>query len=331
MILTAQSTCEDVLKNTDLEGKTVVITGASSGLGAEAAKAFAHKSATVILASRDLQKTASVANDIRQQTHNLNVHAISLDLADLNTVRQSAAAIIERFPCIDILVNNAGIMGCSEHHTAQGFSAQFGVNHLGHFLFTNLLVTALRNSPAARVVILSSGGHKYSDINLEDPNWQTREYNKWMAYGESKTANALFAVALHKRLHRFGITANAVHPGVVITNLGRHLDDEDIAFILNARKIATPVESDQSLGDNQSHDANAIKSISCGAATAVWAATSSDLDGIGGCYLEDCAIAEVVEEGIQSHGYYSYVLDQSSAEKLWKVSENLIEEHFNYD
>jgi NAD(P)-dependent dehydrogenase (short-subunit alcohol dehydrogenase family) len=315
-----QTSCDQVLANTDLSGKTVVITGGSGGLGAEVARAMAAKGARVILASRDGVKTRARAAEINRLLESDVVSAFELDLADLHSVRRAAHAIVEHCAQIDVLINNAGLMASPLARTAQGFEMQFGVNHLGHFLLTKLLMPQLRaagnQAGEARVVVLSSAGHKHSNIDFDDLNWHNRDYDKWAAYGAAKTANALFAVALNQRFQSQGITANAVHPGAIVTDLGRHLNSEDMAFIMG--------RADKLDDDTAPRTQLVMKSIEAGAATSVWAASSPELKGKGGLYLEDCQIAGQVEEGFQPSGYYAYALDTENAERLWEMSEAFV-------
>ncbi len=326
----AESTTDQVLADIDLTGKTAVITGATGGLGAETARALASKGATVVLAARDQAKLATTVARIKQSTGNQNIFSIHLDLADLKSVRIAADQILTEHPKIHMLINNAGVMACPLSYTAQGMETQFGVNHVGHFLFTNLLISALLLAAPSRVVNLSSGGHKYGCIDLHDPNWEDQEYNKWKAYGAAKTANALFAVELNNRLSARGVTAFAVHPGVIYTDLARHLTEEDIQMLSGLNKSDFP--SDQDLQSKQIQGQRGkliIKSVEAGAATTVWAATSSDLNDQGGLYLEDCQVALQVQPPTQSHGYYDYVVDPELAEELWQKTEELIGEEFD--
>ncbi|ROS01145.1 NAD(P)-dependent dehydrogenase (short-subunit alcohol dehydrogenase family) [Sinobacterium caligoides] len=329
----AQTTTDEVVAGIDLSGKTAVITGASGGLGAEVARALASRGATVVLASRDLQRTQRKAEEIAEQTGNHQLQAVAIDLADLDSVRAAATAIRSSHPVIDILVNNAGVMACEFGLTKQGFESQFGVNHVGHFVFTLGLIESLQAATAARVVVLSSGGHKYGDVDLTDPNFQQREYNKWAAYGAAKSANAQFAVGLNQRYGSAGITANAVHPGVIITDLGRHLTEDDIAFLMgenssasSANDVSAENDSSDNVGTPQGGRgaASMFKSVEQGAATTVWAATSPMLTGCGGLYLENCQVAAQVDVGVQSHGYYPHALDSTAADALWQLTEQLV-------
>lgn len=302
MAFTASSTTDEVLAGIDLHGKTAVVTGASGGLGAETARALASKGATVVLVARDQGKLQQQVDAIVAATGNAAVSLVLMDLADLDSVRAAARKIASQHPAIHILVNNAGLMACPLARTSRGFESQFGVNHLGHFLFTTLLIPNLQAAAPARVIALSSGGHKIANVDLQDPNWERREYDKWQAYGAAKTANALFARGLNDRFE--GITANAVHPGVIMTDLARHLVKEDFAFM--------------------SMEGLKVKSVEQGAATSVWAATSPELEGKGGLYLEDGHIGEEVSPEERLYGYLPYALDKHRADKLWVLSEQLV-------
>lgn len=303
----ASSTTDDVLAGVDLRGQRLLVTGASSGLGREAARALAAAGAEVVMAARDGDKLAAVVEELKAATGNAALHALTVDLASLASVRAFADVFLARFGSLNGLINNAGVMACPLARTADGFEMQFGTNHLGHFLLTGLLLPALKAGAPARVVNLSSGGHKYGPVDFDDPNWEKRDYQKWLAYGASKTANALHALALDARYRDSGIRAFAVHPGVIFTDLARHLTPEDFKGFESGEKRG-PLT---------------IKSMESGAATEVWAATAPELAGKGGLYLEDCGIAEQVDAGVQTHGYLAYAQDAEAAERLWRLSERL--------
>jgi NAD(P)-dependent dehydrogenase (short-subunit alcohol dehydrogenase family) len=306
-----QSTTDEVIAGIDLSGKTAVVTGASAGLGIETVKSLAGAGARVVMVARDPARLEASVNAVRQHQPDAALETRLMDLADLASVRAAADDLRQRFSALHILINNAGVMACPLGRTKDGFELQFGTNHLGHFLFSCMLAPALVSAAPARVVTLSSSGHKISDINFEDPNYQHQDYEKWQAYGQSKTANALFAVALNERLSGRGVTANAVHPGMIMTELGRHLDTSDIEML-------------QRMASEQQQQ---FKSIPAGAATSVWAATSPDLDGRGGLYLEDCQVGQPEQGG--SGGYSEYALDTGAAEALWRLSEELVGESFD--
>lgn len=304
MVFTIESTTDEIVDGLDLTGQMVVITGASGGLGAETARAIASKGATVVLVARDAEKLAARKAEITSSTGNDNVHVQLMDLTDLQSVVSGADALSEAFPRIDVLVNNAGIMACPLDRTAQGFESQFGVNHIAHFVLTNRLLDALKASDAARIVVLTSGAHKLASVDLEDLNWESRDYDKWLAYGASKTANALFATELHRQLSPLGFTVNCVHPGVIMTDLSRSLTDEDLS------SIAT--------------DGMKFKSVESGAATSVWAAVSPQLEGQGGYYLEDCHVGIELPASHMLAGYCDYALDSDLARQLWQKTEELL-------
>ncbi len=308
-----ESTTDEVLAGVDCAGRVVLITGASGGLGAEAARALAAKGARVMITARDLAKGRQVVDEIRTATGNDAVDVMELELSLPDSVRRFARQYLARHPVLHVLVNNAGVMACPLARTREGWELQLATNHLGHFLLTALLAPALRAGAPARVVSLSSSGHRLSPVVFEDMHFERRPYDKWLAYGQSKTANALFAVELDRRLAPAGVRANAVHPGAIVTELGRHLSPEDIAA-LQAR----------SPGGQGFH----WKSVPAGAATSVWAATAPELENRGGLYLEDCGIAAPKTSRDQLTGYEPYALDPAAAARLWALSEQMVGETF---
>lgn len=310
----ASSTADQVIEGISLDGKLAVVTGASSGLGVETCRALASAGATVIMVARDMDKLEAVAQELQREVPGAQLHTQHMDLADLNSVRSAATEILLYHPQIQLLINNAGVMACPLMRTAQGFEMQFGTNHLGHFLFTGLLSQALIDGAPGRVVNLSSAGHRFGRFNFEDHSYQSREYDKWQAYGESKTANILFTVALDLRMRERGVRAFAVHPGVIMTNLARHMQAEDFTA-LQAR--------------NPSGEPLTFKSVQQGAATTVWAASSPHLSGRGGIYLENCQIAPAAGPGRES-GVESYAVNPASAERLWTLSEELVGQSFEF-
>ncbi len=311
----ATTTADEVLRDIDLAGQTVFITGGASGIGQEAARAMAERGARVVLAARDQSKLDSAAEAIRADVPGTEVETIVVDLASLASVRACGDEAAQRFPVIDLLINNAGVMACPQGETADGFEMQFGTNHLGHFLLTKYLLPAVEAGRGKRIVNLSSLAHHYSDVDLDDPNFRTREYDKWVSYGQSKTANVLFSVGLQNRLASRGIDAFAVHPGGIATNLGRHLSEDDVAQMM--ARI-------QSRGSGSF----SFKTIPQGAATTCWAATAPELSGHGGVYCENCHVAPVDNDD-PSGSVRSYALDADSAERLWALSEELVGERFD--
>jgi NAD(P)-dependent dehydrogenase (short-subunit alcohol dehydrogenase family) len=290
-----------------------VVSGASAGLGVETSRALAAAGASVIMLGRDEFKLQAAAQDLAKQLPDADIRTALADLADLDSIRACAADLLHRAPQIQLLINNAGVMACPLGRTAQGFELQFGTNHLGHFLLTCLLAPALLAGAPGRIVNLSSGGHKIGGVDFDDPNYQHRPYNKWQAYGQAKTSNVLFTVALEQRLGGRGVHALAVHPGVIQTELSRHLAEEE----LEAMKSSLP-----------SGNSMRLKSIPQGAATTVWAASSPALEGQGGLYLEDCHIAAAAAPGMDG-GVEAFALDPAAAEQLWALSERLVGERFD--
>ena len=309
----AENTTEEVISGIDLSGKTAVVTGGSAGLGVETGRVLAGAGAEVVMVGRDNAKLSAVVDELRRQLPAARIEKELMDLADLASIREAANRILQRCPRLHLLINNAGVMACPEGRTRDGFELQFGTNHLGHFLFTCLLVPALRAAAPARIVNLSSGGHKISGVDFDDPNFERREYDKWTAYGQSKTANSLFSVALNQRLALHGVTANAVHPGVIITELGRYLQPADLEAIFSRTGRTRP----------------APKSVAQGAATTVWAATATELEGRGGLYLEDCQIAAPASAENPSTGVAAHAQDAAAAQQLWELSERLLGEQFD--
>jgi NAD(P)-dependent dehydrogenase (short-subunit alcohol dehydrogenase family) len=308
----ADTTTDEVLEGIDLSGKVAIITGSSGGLGAEAARALASKGAAVTITARDVPKGESVAESIRSSTGNAAVEVRALELGSPESIRQFAKGWLAEHDALNILINNAGVMASPLARTEAGYELQLGTNHLGHFLLTGLLTPALIAGGPARVVCVSSGGHRFSPVVFEDLNYESRAYDKWESYGQAKTANILHAVELDRRLRDKGVRGYAIHPGGIMTELGRHLDADDI-------KMLTERSASSGL---------TWKEIPAGAATEVYAATAPELDGKGAVYLEDCAIAEVSEDMEASAGVRAYALDAGNARRLWQMSEELVGERF---
>lgn len=312
-----ESTTDEVLEGIDLSGKRAIVTGASGGLGEETARALADHGAAVTITARDLQKGEAAAAKIRESTGNPAVDVRALELADLGSVRAFAAGYLADHDKLDLLINNAGVMACPLTRTDVGWEMQFATNHVGHFLLTCLLAPALKAAAPSRVVNLSSAGHHMSPVDFGDPFFETREYDKWVSYGQSKTANILFSVGFEKRLGHSGVHAYAVHPGGIMTDLGRHLSDEDIAMLMSRNEVSDRDELQ-----------SRFKSVPQGAATSVWAATSPELEGRGGVYCEDCHVAGPGSGGLSGGGHAAWALDPEAAERLWTLSEELVGEKF---
>ena len=275
-----ETTTAEVLDGVDLSGKIAVVTGASTGIGLETARALAAAGAHVVLAGRDAARIDAAVSTVRDQVPDAELEAGSLDLASLDSVRAFAQWYSETHDRLHLLINNAGVMYTPLERTAEGFEMQFGTNHVGHFLLTNLLVPMLLADPPSRIVNLSSGGHRGSDIVWDDPNYERREYDKFSAYGQSKTANILFSVELERRLADRGVHAYTVHPGMIATELGRHMTEDDFAQMVERAKRAP------------SGGLPPRKTVEQGAATSVWAATAPELDEQGGTYLADTEVTD---------------------------------------
>ncbi|WP_234545242.1 SDR family NAD(P)-dependent oxidoreductase [Streptomyces shenzhenensis] len=295
------STAEEVAHGVDLTGRRVLVTGASSGLGAETARVLAGTGADVTLAVRDTAAGERVAKEIAESTDNRDVHVAQLDLAD----PASVAAFTDAWEGpLHVLVNNAGVMACPERYSAQGWEWQFATNHLGHFALATGLHDALAADGAARVVAVSSSGHQLSPVVWDDIHFAFRRYDPWLAYGQSKTANVLFAVEATRRWAADGITANALMPGAIYTNLQRHTE--------GGRGSGTVA-------------AELIKTVHQGAATAVLLATSPLLEGIGGRYFTDCNETQVVARRTGTlNGVAKYAVDPDNAARLWDLSQELL-------
>ncbi|MGI8839260.1 MAG: oxidoreductase [Caulobacteraceae bacterium] len=300
----------EVTAGHDLHGLSAVITGAASGIGVETARALAGAGANVTLAVRGRAAGEAAARDINMTAAGPGASVGTLDLADLASVRAFAEAW--GAAPLHILINNAGVMACPQSYTPDDLEMQIGTNHFGHYLLAALLAPALGKGAdglgrSARVVSLSSIGHRRSAVDFDDPHYRRRPYDKWEAYGQSKTANALFAVGFNARFKDRGVTANAVMPGGIMTPLQRHLPREEmIAFgwMDQAGKVA-----------------EGFKTPEQGASTSVWAAIGDELEGVGGLYLEDCAQAEPWIREAPFRGVMPHALDPDAAERLWTLSE----------
>ena len=315
------STTDDVLDGIDLTGKRALVTGGASGIGAETVRALAAKGAEVIIAARNEKYANKVKADIIAVTGNEKIGFLFLELASLTKIKASAKDFLSRYDRLDLLINNAGIMACPFDKTEDGFELQFGSNHIGHFYFTNLIMPSLINAAPSRIVSLSSLGHRTSPVVFEDIHFKNRDYEKWSAYGQAKTANALFAVSLNKRFADRGVEAFSVHPGVIATRLGRHMTKEDFDRILS--------ENPPSKNDGEGKSTGGMKSVEQGAATSCYAATAPELSGKGGAYLEDCHIAEQLpNDSTIRGGIRQFACDPLVAEKLWDVSETMVGEKF---
>jgi NAD(P)-dependent dehydrogenase (short-subunit alcohol dehydrogenase family) len=323
MMMTTQfgekSTTEDVLAGIDLTGKRILVTGVSAGLGVETARALVAHGAEVVGAARDVAKAERATAEVRAaaEAGKGAFSIVELDLASLASVRACADRLNADGRPFDVIIANAGVMVPPFGHTADGFETQFGTNHLGHFVLINRIAPLLKDG--GRLVNLSSAGHRYSDVDLDDPNFEHTPYEPWIGYGRSKTANILFAVEFDRRHRDRGVRATAVHPGGIRTELSRHMDEGQMAAL-----VASINEAAAEAGT----PAFEFKTIPQGAATSVWAAVVADPAEIGGKYCEDCHVADLQEgEGIRG-GVRAYALDAERAKALWAKSEELVGERF---
>lgn len=275
--MTFSTTTDEVLAGRDLTGTVAAVTGGSTGLGRETARALASVGAHVVLAVRSTDRGESAASMIREQVPDARLEVAALDLTSLTSVRAFAAWFTAQHERLSLLVNNAGVMATPLERTADGFELQFGTNHLGHFLLTNLLVPALRAGAPARVVTVSSAGHRASDIDWDDPNFHRRDYDRFRAYGQSKTANILFSVELDRRLSASGVRAYAVHPGMVATELGRHMSRDDLRNLVSraARSLAPSSTAATSSAPSAPSTAAAPSTVSPSAVSASAASPSA--------------------------------------------------------
>lgn len=309
-----KSTTDEVLQGVNLAGKRILVTGASAGLGVETCRTLAAHGASVVGAARDLSKAKGALDAAGAK----GIELIELDLGSLASCRRAADALNAKGQKLDVIIANAGVMACPKGTTADGFETQFGTNHLGHFVFINRIAPLLNN--LGRIVNLSSAGHRFSDVDLSDPNFERTPYSEFVAYGRSKTANVLYAVGLDQRLKGRGVRACAVHPGGIQTELGRHMTPEIIAELMKNIE-----ESTRAAGGSGGFE---WKTIPQGAATSVWAGFVAPADAIGGRYAEDCHVAEINGNPDARGGVQPYAIDPARAEALWAKSEEMVGEKF---
>src|SRR5882724_13349813 len=319
----ATSTTDDVLAGANLTGKRILVTGVSAGIGVETARSLAAHGAHVLGAARDLNKAKTATEQVRKDAaaHGGNFELVELDLASLKSVRACADTLLAKGNPLDVIIANAGVMATPFGKTADGFETQFGTNHLGHFVLVNRIASLIRDG--GRLINLSSAGHRYSNVDLEDPNFERTPYDPLVAYGRSKTANILFAVAFDKRHAQRGVRAAAVHPGVIQTELARYADPSRIQNLVELMNKQLAAEGK---GPFQ------WKTIAQGAATSVWAGVVAPADEIGGRYCANCHVGPIVPEHVVitgvSDGVRGYALDPNTAEALWKKSAEMVGESF---
>jgi len=314
----SESTTDEVLEGVNLSGKRVLVTGVSAGLGVETARTLAAHGATIVGAARDLDKAKGATDIVRNDAKNGgSLELVALDLASLKSVRACADALVKAGKPFDVVICNAGVMASPKGHTADGFETQFGTNHLGHFTFVNRIASLMKRG--SRLVNLSSAGHRFSDVDLKDPNFEHTPYTEFGAYGRSKTANVLFAVEFDRRHKADGIRATAVHPGGIITELGRHMTPELRDAMMKS------IEESNKAANLPPHK---WKTIPQGAATSVWSGFVAAADEVGGKYCEDCHVAEVNDNPNARGGVRPYALDAEHAKALWAKSEEMVGERF---
>jgi len=310
-----RTTADEVLAGADLGGKRFLVTGASSGIGLETARALAAHGASVVGAVRDLARAESATASVREAaSQGSGLELIELDLASLRSVRACAEKLLADGRPFDAIIANAGVMATPFGHTVDGFEVQFGTNHLGHFALVDRIEPLLADN--GRLVVLSSQAHRVADVDLDDPNFERQAYEPFVAYGRSKTANSLFAVEFDRRHRDRGIRAASVMPGNSFTDLARHFSQEQLQGLLETIGRA---RAEAGLAPAE------LKEVAQAAATSVWAAVVADKDEIGGHYLEDCAVAPIDDTPNPfADGARSYALDADNAKRLWAKSEQLV-------
>jgi NAD(P)-dependent dehydrogenase (short-subunit alcohol dehydrogenase family) len=319
----ATSTTDEVLSGVNLRGKRFLVTGVSAGLGVETARSLAAHGAHVVGMARDLEKAERATAQVRKDAaaSGGSFELAQVDLGSLKNVRAAADSLLDKGQPFDVIIANAGVMATPFSNTVDGFEMQFGTNHLGHFVLVNRIARLIRDG--GRLINLSSAGHRYSNVDLQDPNFEQTQYEPFVAYGRSKTANILFSVAFDKRHRRRGIRAAAVHPGGIQTELGRYTEPGRIEKLL--------AQINEQLAA-QGKSPFQWKTVPQGAATSVWAAVVATSDEIGARYCENCHAGAIVPDEVPitvaSEGVRAYALDSANAEALWLKSEQLVRETF---
>jgi NAD(P)-dependent dehydrogenase (short-subunit alcohol dehydrogenase family) len=319
----ATSTTDEVLSGVNLKGKRILVTGVSAGIGVETARSLAAHEANLVGAARDLSKAEAATAQVRKDAaaNGGSFELIELDLANLKSVRACADRLLAKGEAFDVVIANAGVMATPLGQTADGFETQFGTNHLGHFVFVNRIASLIRTG--GRLINVTSAGHRYSNVDLADPNFERTPYEPFVAYGRSKTANILFAVAFDKRHRGRGVRAAAVHPGIIQTELTRHQSSNWLHARVNEINQQRAAAGKPPLQ---------FKSMQQGAATSVWAAVVAEADEVGGRYCEDCHVGAIVPDEVpvssMTEGVRAYAVNAKTAEALWKKSEEMVGELF---
>lgn len=306
----AKSTAQEVLEGIDLSGRNAIVTGGYSGIGLETVRALAGAGARVTVPARRVDAAEAALAEVPGE-----IEIAAMDLEDFGSIAKFTSDYEETGRALDILINNAGIMACAEGRVGPGWERQLAVNHLAHMAMSMALAPAMERAEAARLVALSSTAHVRSDVVWDDPNFNSHPYDKWEAYGQSKSACALFALGVDRRGREIGVRAFSVHPGGIFTPLQRHLSDEEMAALGWKNPDGTIPPQVQAM----------FKTPEQGASTSVWAATSPALAGKGGVYCEDCDIAPLATEDSQRWEHARpWICDDDKAERLWAMSEEML-------
>ena len=309
----SKTNADEITNGIDLNEKIAIVTGGYSGIGLETTRELVATGAKVIIPAK---RTEVAVQNLEGIVSKENI--VEMDLGNLNSVKKFTEDFKESFGKLDLLINNAGIMACPETRIGNGWESQFAVNHIGHFLLTKELMDTMAENDSARFVSLSSSAHSLTGILWDDIHFQNNPYDKWMAYGQSKTASSLIAIEFNRRMVDKGVSGFSVHPGGILTPLQRHLQKEEMVALGWMDENGSPSEMAK----------NFFKTTSQGASTTLWCATSSSLNGIGGVFCEDCDIAKrknEVDESLQRYfGVADWAVDTEEASKLWDVTEKML-------